>query len=96
MYYHLHIDDAGKIEFADLVIPTSQNQIKMDKDIGALVQDRIEKGVPREQMPLEIEKLIRAYDPCMSCATHFLKVNWKGGAKPRRAPSRAASKTERR
>ena len=96
LYYHLHIDDAGKIEFADLVIPTSQNQIKMDKDIGALVQDRIEKGVPREQMPLEIEKLIRAYDPCMSCATHFLKVNWKGGAKPRQAPSRAASKTARR
>ncbi|MFH0885007.1 MAG: Ni/Fe hydrogenase subunit alpha [Candidatus Micrarchaeota archaeon] len=96
LYYHLHIDDEGKIEFADLVIPTSQNQIKMDKDIGALVQDRLDRGIPREQMPLEIEKLIRAYDPCMSCATHFLKVNWKGSARPLGAPSGAASKKARR
>jgi sulfhydrogenase subunit alpha len=92
LYYHLHIDKDGKIEFADLVIPTSQNQIKMDKDIGALVQDRMDRGVPREQLPLEIEKLIRAYDPCMSCATHFLKVNWKGGARRRGARCGAASK----
>ncbi|MFH1521244.1 MAG: nickel-dependent hydrogenase large subunit [Candidatus Micrarchaeota archaeon] len=77
LYYNIKIDDAGKIEFIDLVIPTSQNQIKIDKDIGALVQDRLDRGMKREDIPLEIEKLIRAYDPCMSCATHFLKVKWK-------------------
>ncbi|HSB47258.1 MAG TPA: nickel-dependent hydrogenase large subunit [Candidatus Bilamarchaeum sp.] len=96
LYYNLKIDAAGKIEFADLVIPTSQNQIKMDKDIGALVQDRLDNGVEREAMSLEIERLIRAYDPCMSCATHFLKVNWKGGRKPPAAPSSAARKKEPR
>jgi len=31
----------------------------------------------REQVELEIEKLIRAYDPCFSCSTHFLEVKWK-------------------
>lgn len=77
LYYHLKIDDRGKIEFADLVIPTSQNQIKMNKDIGALVQKKLDEGLGKEEIRLEIEKLIRAYDPCMSCATHFLKVNWK-------------------
>ena len=77
LYYNLKIDDAGKIEFADLVIPTSQNQIKMDIDIGALVQEKLDSGVDKEGIPLEIEKLIRAYDPCMSCATHFLTVKWK-------------------
>jgi len=77
LYYNLRIDDAGKIEFADLVIPTSQNQIKMDIDIGALVQEKLDSGVEKDAIPLEIEKLIRAYDPCMSCATHFLKVKWK-------------------
>jgi coenzyme F420-reducing hydrogenase alpha subunit len=77
LYYNLRIDDSGKIEFADLVIPTSQNQIKMDIDIGALVQHKLDTGAEQEDIPLEIEKLIRAYDPCMSCATHFLKVNWK-------------------
>ncbi len=91
LYHHLRIDDAGKVAFADLVIPTSQNQIKMDKDVGALVQDRLDRGVAKEGMPLEIEKLIRAYDPCMSCATHFLKVNWKEGGRPasERTPRKA-------
>jgi coenzyme F420-reducing hydrogenase alpha subunit len=77
LYYNLKIDDAGKIEFADLVIPTSQNQIKMDIDIGSLVQHKLDSGVKKDEIPLEIEKLVRAYDPCMSCATHFLKVKWK-------------------
>ncbi|VVB65950.1 Sulfhydrogenase 1 subunit alpha [Candidatus Gugararchaeum adminiculabundum] len=77
LYYNLRIDDAGKIEWADLVIPTAQNQIKIDKDIGILVQQKLDKKMSRDKIPFELEKLIRAYDPCMSCATHFLKVNWK-------------------
>lgn len=77
LYYNLKIDPEGKISFADLVIPTSQNQIKIDKDIGELVQNRLDNGFDKEKISLEIERLIRAYDPCMSCATHFLKINWK-------------------
>ena len=77
LYYNVRTDDAGKMEFIDLVIPTSQNQIKIDKDIGSLVQQKIDAGVKKDEIPLELEKLIRAYDPCMSCATHFLKVKWK-------------------
>ncbi len=96
LYYNMRIDEQGKIEFADLVIPTSQNQIKMDKDIGALVQQRLDDGAERDSLPLEIERLIRAYDPCMSCATHFLKVNWKGGAsRPGRPSSRRSRKAPR-
>jgi coenzyme F420-reducing hydrogenase alpha subunit len=77
LYYNLRTDEAGRIEYADLVIPTSQNQIKMDLDVGALVQRKLDEGAKKDSIPLEIEKLLRAYDPCMSCATHFLKVNWK-------------------
>lgn len=77
LYYHLKTDDAGRITFADLVIPTSQNQIKIEKDCAALVQEKLDGGVAREALSLEVEKLIRAYDPCMSCATHFLRINWK-------------------
>ena len=36
----------------------------------------IKKGKTKEELPFEIEKMIRAYDPCMSCAAHFLKVDW--------------------
>jgi coenzyme F420-reducing hydrogenase alpha subunit len=32
----------------------------------------------KDKIVMEIEKLIRAYDPCFSCSTHFLKVNWFG------------------
>jgi coenzyme F420-reducing hydrogenase alpha subunit len=77
LYYHLKIDENGKIENADLVIPTSQNQINMDKDIGKLVQKKLDQNMDQEKIRFEIERLIRAYDPCMSCATHFLKVKWK-------------------
>jgi coenzyme F420-reducing hydrogenase alpha subunit len=89
LYYNMRIDEAGKIAFADLVIPTSQNQIKIDQDVGALAQQKLDAGM--DKMQLEIEKLIRAYDPCMSCATHFLKVNWKSPRTPRPAPSSADS-----
>ena len=41
-----------------------------------LVQHKLDSGVKKDEIPLEIEKLVRAYDPCMSCATHFLKVKW--------------------
>ena len=34
---------------------------------------------------MEVEKLVRAYDPCMSCATHFLKLKWKEGGRKTRA-----------
>ena len=40
-----------------------------------LVQDLL-PDAPKEKIAFEIEKLIRAYDPCMSCGSHFLKVNW--------------------
>lgn len=75
LYYKLTIGKSGKIKKANVVVPTAQNQINIEKDIAKLVQDNIEK-MPKEKIEYEIEKLIRAYDPCMSCASHFLKVNW--------------------
>lgn len=39
------------------------------------VRDKL--TLPREKIALEAEKLIRAFDPCISCATHFLRVNWR-------------------
>ena len=64
----------GAIKDGHIVIPTAQNQIKMENDIRALVTTLI--GKPKETIVMECEKLIRAFDPCMSCASHFLKVRW--------------------
>jgi coenzyme F420-reducing hydrogenase alpha subunit len=74
LYYAISLDKDGKILYGNLVIPTAQNQIKMENDIRTLVSRNLDKD--KEFIRREIEKLIRAYDPCMTCATHFLKVNW--------------------
>ena len=75
LYYKLTIGKTGIIKNANVVVPTAQNQINIEKDISKLVQDNIKK--PKKYIEHEIEKLVRAYDPCMSCASHFLKVKWE-------------------
>lgn len=74
LYYMLSLDNDGKINYGNIVIPTAQNQIIMEVDICDLVSKIINRS--RHEIVHEIEKLIRAYDPCMSCASHFLKVRW--------------------
>ncbi|MBI2133404.1 nickel-dependent hydrogenase large subunit [Candidatus Woesearchaeota archaeon] len=74
LFYKLSISEKGIIDDAIVVVPTQQNQVKMEKDIKQVVEMNIDRD--RESIQHEIEKLIRAYDPCMSCASHFLKVNW--------------------
>jgi len=48
----------------------------MEEDITRLVEDLL-PAKSKEEIQFEIEKLIRAYDPCISCAAHFLKVKWE-------------------
>lgn len=73
LYYWLKIK-YGKVEYANLVIPTAQNLVNMREDIKLMVHKLIDKG--EAAIKKEAEKLIRAYDPCMSCASHFLRINW--------------------
>jgi sulfhydrogenase subunit alpha len=65
-------DDDGKIEKANLIIPTGMNYINIENDLNALVPDIIEKS--EDEIRLACEMMIRAYDPCISCSTHFLNV----------------------
>lgn len=81
LYYYLGVED-GKVKYANLVIPTAQNLINMREDVRKVVTDICSDNVAptkewEEKIKLEVEKMIRAYDPCMSCASHFLKINWK-------------------
>lgn len=76
LFHHVKIDKNENISYANLVIPTAQNQILMEKSIGKLVEERLSEGKGKKAIHQEIEMLIRAFDPCMSCATHFLKVKW--------------------
>ncbi len=65
-------DDNGKIEKANLIIPTGMNYINIENDLNAIVPDIIDKS--EDEIRLACEMMIRAYDPCISCSTHFLKV----------------------
>lgn len=80
LYYWLGIK-GGKVNYANLVIPTAQNLVNMREDVRAAVTKICECGLEdkncEKNIRKEVEKIIRAYDPCMSCASHFLKINWK-------------------
>lgn len=74
LYHEMHVEN-GKVKTGQIVVPTGQNQIGIERSIFEYVENHVNK--PKEELTHEIEKIIRAYDPCMSCATHFLTVNWK-------------------
>ena len=76
LYHKYEIDDNGIVQKGEIIVPTGQNQVLMEKSIHILLESLLKKDTPKEQIILEVEKLIRAFDPCMSCASHFLKVKW--------------------
>jgi coenzyme F420-reducing hydrogenase alpha subunit len=73
LYHRYELDDAGKIVSAKIVPPTSQNQLSIEEDLRGLVQSMLDAD--EEELRLRCEQAIRNYDPCISCATHFLRID---------------------
>jgi coenzyme F420-reducing hydrogenase alpha subunit len=76
LLYKLTLNEKGSISDIQIVVPTGQNQIHIEKSLYKYLEKNLEK--PREVLSHEIEQIVRAYDPCMSCASHFLKIKWIG------------------
>ena len=72
LYHRYELADDGSIVEAKIVPPTSQNQRTIEDDLRGVVERSME--VPDEELALLCEQTIRNYDPCISCATHFLKL----------------------
>ncbi len=72
LYHRYELDEQGTIVDATIVPPTSQNQLAIEEDLRAVVEDGVD--LPDEQLSLRCEQAIRNHDPCISCATHFLKL----------------------
>ena len=72
LYHRYKIDEQGMVKFAKIVPPTAQNLPRIEADLFALAPQLVE--MEQEAATLTAEHLVRAYDPCISCATHFLKV----------------------
>ena len=73
LYHRYRIDAAGVILDAKIVPPTSQNQKTIEQDLWQFVPRHLD--VPAEKLQWQCEQAIRNYDPCISCATHFLKLD---------------------
>ncbi len=74
LWHEYQVDGGGCIVNANIITPTAQNLLNIQEDIREFVP-RI-MHLNKEGMVLEIERLIRSYDPCFSCSAHFLEVNW--------------------
>jgi len=72
LWHQYAIDEQGSILDARIVPPTSQNQRRIEQDLRDSVQRFAE--LPDQELQVRCEQTIRNYDPCISCATHFLKL----------------------
>jgi sulfhydrogenase subunit alpha len=75
LYHHVTLDEKGIVKDGHVIVPTGQNQVGIEEAIRDYLNTQMDR--PKEELTLEIEKIIRAYDPCMSCASHFLKLKWE-------------------
>lgn len=72
IYHRYATTEDGKIAFAKIVPPTSQNQRQIELDLADYIPSVLGGG--DSETALACERLIRSYDPCISCSTHFLKL----------------------
>jgi sulfhydrogenase subunit alpha len=72
LIHHYWINADGNLTGANCIIPTNQNLANLEADMKALVPGILEK--PAEAMQHDLEMLVRAYDPCISCSVHVLKI----------------------
>ena len=72
LYHRYKVGADGKIQFARITPPTAQNYPRIEADLWQLAPEVIDR--PHKEASLACEHLIRSYDPCISCSTHFLKL----------------------
>jgi coenzyme F420-reducing hydrogenase alpha subunit len=72
LYHKYTYDEHGLILSAKIVPPTSQNLKTMEDDLAEFVSTRLH--LPNDRLQWQCEQAIRNYDPCISCATHFVRV----------------------
>ena len=70
LYHRYELDDEGRILEAQIAPPTAQNQLTMEDDLRVVLEENLDMS--DEDLGWRLEQTIRNYDPCISCATHFL------------------------
>lgn len=72
LYHRYQVDHDGVVREAKIVPPTSQNQSRIEQDLRLFMPRLL--SLPDKEVALACERVIRCYDPCISCATHFLNL----------------------
>ena len=72
LWHRYRLEEDGTIADAKIVPPTSQNQARIEQSMHGFVQGHAH--LPDDELHLHCEQAIRSYDPCISCATHFLDL----------------------
>ena len=75
LYHRYQVDGDGVIREAKIVPPTSQNQSRIEQDLRLFMPRLLH--LSDQEVALACERVIRCYDPCISCATHFLNLEIK-------------------
>jgi sulfhydrogenase subunit alpha len=70
LYHYFEYNPEGYVVRADCVIPTTQNNANIHLDLPALADQYAGAGMTDEKLELLCSMLVRAYDPCISCAVH--------------------------
>ncbi|WP_166267523.1 Ni/Fe hydrogenase subunit alpha [Marinobacter caseinilyticus] len=72
LFHRYRLDDQGIIQDVQIVPPTAQNQPSIEADLKVLANDWLD--LPDTALRARCEQTVRNYDPCISCATHFLNL----------------------
>ncbi|MBH0199014.1 MAG: Ni/Fe hydrogenase subunit alpha [Nitrospira sp.] len=78
LYHRYRVDGDGVVREAKIVPPTSQNQGRIEQDLRQFMPRLL--NLSNDDAALACERVIRCYDPCISCATHFLKLEIQRGS----------------
>ncbi|MBQ6453216.1 MAG: Ni/Fe hydrogenase subunit alpha [Coriobacteriales bacterium] len=68
VYYEIDVDDKGRVEYANILTPTAQSLANLENDLRLFVPRIVDRDP--DTFKMLVEKLVRAYDPCLSCAVH--------------------------
>ncbi|MEW5804461.1 MAG: Ni/Fe hydrogenase subunit alpha [bacterium] len=76
LFHDYEYDESGLCLSANCIIPTNQNHANIQCDMDQLVPAMIRSNKSQAEMELSLEMLVRAYDPCISCSTHYLDITF--------------------
>jgi len=71
LYHWYKLDSSGIVQKADIVTPTAHNSASIEASLCALAPKLLKQG---QDLTLGCEKLVRAYDPCISCSVHVKRI----------------------